>query len=163
MTMRVYKMYFYLFHPHQISFSIILFANHSVITIYCVKSSSIGTDFGSLNHVFHFQVHDTGYNDNINLCQIRFLCQRHAYGRTVGKKSCVHILFGAYSWLVALIYVSVLFPRNICVSTLFHSPFTHEACVEIYGIQHAMLCQFGHSCVYTHVYLSIYACFHSYV
>ena len=87
-----------------------------------LKSSFIGTDFGLFNRVCHSQVHDIGDNHNINICQICLLCQWHAYGRTVGKKSCVHILFGAYSRLAALIYVSVLFPHNLCVSTFFYIP-----------------------------------------
>lgn len=36
----------------------------------------------------------------------------------MGEKSCVHILFGAYSRPAALISVSGLFPCNLCVSTL---------------------------------------------
>lgn len=85
-----------------------------------INSSFIGIAFILLNQICLIQVHDIGNNDNINICQIRILCQWHAYGRTVGKKSCVHILFGAYSWLAALIHVPVLFPRNLCVSTLFY-------------------------------------------
>ncbi|KAE9451751.1 hypothetical protein C3L33_16294, partial [Rhododendron williamsianum] len=63
-------------------------------------------------------VHDTGNDNSVVICEICFLRQRHAYGRTMGKKGNLHLLLGTYSGLAAFIYVSVLLSCDFCVSTL---------------------------------------------
>lgn len=65
-----------------------------------------------------FQVYDTGDNNSFNICKICFLCQRHAYGRTMGKKGSLHFLLGTCSGLAALVYVSMLLYCNFHVSHL---------------------------------------------
>ena len=67
--------------------------------------------------VFLSQVHDTSYNHRLNFYQICILCQRHAYGRTMGRQGCLHLLFGANPRSATLVYVPVLFSCNLRVSS----------------------------------------------
>lgn len=65
-----------------------------------------------------FQIHNSGYNNSFNICQVCFLCKWHAYGRAMGEKGCVHILPGTCSRPPAPVFVYILFPCDLCVSVL---------------------------------------------
>lgn len=69
---------------------------------------------------FVSQVHDTGDNNSINICKICFLREWYAYGRTMGKKGCLHLLLGTHPRLASFVYVPVLLSCDFHVSKTCH-------------------------------------------
>lgn len=70
-------------------------------------------------HYYLIQLHDTCYNCGY-VYEVHILCERHAYGTVMGDEGCVYIPPGAYSRLVALVYVPLFLYGDFCVSFQFY-------------------------------------------
>jgi hypothetical protein len=65
-----------------------------------------------------FQVYDTSNINSIDIREVCILCHRHAYGRSMGEKSSVYLLFGAHQWPCALVFIYALLHSYLPVSFL---------------------------------------------